>query len=127
MTTEIWIAIGVILTSLILILIVIFAKDYKKAKADAERIDEKRLNKEPVIEKMNVTVKGVNCSVHSKGFRLPELVKEFYITFETEEGKIFSIYVDEGSYEDFEEGQTGELTLVDGALLSFGLEGDQNE
>ena len=127
MVTEILIAIGVILASLILIMIATFAKGYKKTNAKAESVGEERLDNDPITEKMRVTVKAVNCSVKSGGFRSPELSEEYYITFESEDGEIFSIYVDEGACCGFEEGQAGVLTLVDGQLSSFISEGSQDE
>jgi hypothetical protein len=51
-------------------------------------------------------------------------VKEFYVKFRDESGKIYDLRVCEEDYCCFEIGMVGELTLVDGKLYSFNSNND---
>ncbi len=122
MTTEIIILIAIVLVALVPICLLLMPHKKDGSAKKADNYDEERLNREPITEKLHVTVTEVNCTVRSEGFRLPRTVTEFFIAFKDDEGKSFVLSVDEASYDGFDKGQTGELTLVDGALLSFVLD-----
>ena len=51
-------------------------------------------------------------------------VKEFVIVFEDSEGKFRRVLVGEDMYDAFEEGQVGMLTLINGQIDSFVLDGE---
>lgn len=56
------------------------------------------------------------------GIKTPKAVREFTVTFRTEDGGILKFNVPEEMYDGFEEGQRGLITLVDGILYGFELE-----
>ena len=93
---------------------------------------EKKMNKnskpakpkKKKVERVQVraTVVDQACGTKLVGIKILKLVKEFVVVFRTEDGKILELNVKEGMYDGFEIGQTGILTLVDGALYSFKLQ-----
>jgi len=68
-----------------------------------------------------VRVTGMKCGVKSVGIKNPKTVREFFVFFQTDEGKQLKVEVPEDVYSEFETGQCGELTLVDGKLFGFSL------
>ena len=72
------------------------------------------------------TVVDQTCCVKTIGIKTPKTIKEFTITFQSENGEIIRLNVPEEMYDGFEKGQTGTLTIVDGELYGFSLvENDQ--
>jgi len=69
--------------------------------------------------KLSVTVMDMRCGVKMVGIKTPKTVREFWITFQTEDGRILELPVREGMYHGFDEGQTGTLILKDGQVYSF--------
>lgn len=68
-----------------------------------------------------VTVVDQACCVKTIGIKTPKTIKEFKITFQTENGKIIRLNVPEEMYDGFDKNQTGILTLLDGQLYGFEL------
>lgn len=68
-----------------------------------------------------VTVIDQNCCVKMVGRREPKTIKEFSVSFQTEDGKLLKFDVPEDMYDGFEIGQKGILTVIDGALYGFSL------
>ena len=68
------------------------------------------------------TVIDQSCCVRSEGIKMPKTVRIFTIVFQLDNGEIFKLNVPEETYDGFEIGQVGELTTVDGELLSYILE-----
>lgn len=75
----------------------------------------------PQKQTMSATVVDMRCGVKLVGIKTPKAVKEFVVTFESEEFGTFDLPVPEANYDGFDKGQTGQLTLVNGQLYSFVL------
>ncbi|MBR2722318.1 MAG: hypothetical protein IKB75_06040 [Clostridia bacterium] len=79
---------------------------------------------EPEIVTMHAKVADMCCFTESKGTKMPILIRNFFVLFEDDNGQMHKIAVDEELYTAFEIGQVGELTLVDGGVTSYILDGD---
>ena len=69
------------------------------------------------------TVIEQTCCVKTVGIKTPKTIKEFTVVFQTETGNILKLNVQEEMYDGLEQGQTGRLSLVDGQLYGFELDG----
>ncbi len=105
-------------------------KEYKEMRLSQKenQADYDDENFEPVctINKFKATVIEQFCSAKMIGIKYPKAIREFTVVFKVDNGEIIKINVPEETYEGFDEGQTGILTLVDGELYSFELEKSEN-
>ena len=123
---------GAILAALIVWIIILIVKDYKKGKAENRRekireAEEEMLNDMGTVTSLHAEVVDMACGVTSIGyqnFKQPRAEKYFIITFKDDNGESLQISVDEELYGGFEIGMKGNLTLIDGQLSSFELDGN---
>ena len=78
----------------------------------------------PQTEILHVTVTEQYCRVDAVGTRSFRNVKTFAIHVRDDFGNERKIELPEELYDAFEVGQVGTLTLVDGEVYSFELDGD---
>ncbi len=71
---------------------------------------------------IKATVTEQSCCAKLVGTKTPKAVKEFTITFKTDDGQLLKLSVPEEMYDGFEKGQYGLLTIIDGELYSFDLD-----
>ena len=79
--------------------------------------------KETFCAKVIDRICGINTKT-SNAYKMVKTVKEFVIVFEDSEGKFRRVLVGEDMYDAFEEGQVGMLTLLNGQIDSFVLDGE---
>ena len=111
MTTQEWLMlIGAIVLFIVAIAAVVFSVMSKKhiSKALSAGLAE--------VSEYNVTVK--NLLTDSEGEK-----KNYFVIFESEENGELKISVNEEIFADFNIGEKGLLTLADGELLSFVIDG----
>ena len=106
------------------IFVVYFARNGKRIRAEVDRKEAKEAEREFATEELRVTVVSQSCRVLTTGIKNPKAVREFTVMMQKEDGTLFNLPVPEEAYEGFEEGQTGLLTLVEGELYSFELDGN---
>lgn len=120
----------VILGALLLILCAVglaFAvKNRDKIRASAVREDEAYFT-EPEAFTARAEVIDQRCAVRSEGERIARTVTEFCVYFRTEEGEQIALLVPEAYYHSIEIGQTGLLTIVNGELYSFDVDGAEED
>ena len=78
----------------------------------------------PNTEILHVSVVEQHCRVDAVGTRSFRNVKTFLIRVRDDFGNEREILLPEELYDAFEVGQVGTLTLVDGEVYSFELDGD---
>ena len=121
------IAFWVVVVGIIIIIstILIAVKKYKqnagnngiyKTNEDLEQ-DEAEFS----IVTVNAEVVDQVCYVKTVGMKTPKTVREFVITFKTENGDLMKFNVPEEMYDGFDENQKGILTFVDDQLYGFEL------
>ena len=66
------------------------------------------------------------CYVKTVGIKTPKTVREFVITFKTENGDFMKFNVPEEMYDGFDKNQKGILTFVDDQLYGFALLDDSD-
>lgn len=123
---------GAIVAALIIWIIILIVKDYKKGKAENRRekireAKEEMLNDMGTVTSLHAEVVDMSCGVTSIGyqnFKQPRAEKYFIIAFKDDNGESLQISVDEELYGGFEIGMKGNLTLIDGQLSSFELDGN---
>lgn len=71
---------------------------------------------------IKATVTEQSCCAKLVGTKTPKAVREFTITFKTDDGQLLKLSVPEEMYDGFEKGQYGLLTIIDGELYSFDLD-----
>lgn len=71
---------------------------------------------------IKATVTEQSCCAKLVGTKTPKAVKEFTITFKTDDGQLLKLSVPEEMYDGFEKGQHGLLKMTDGELYSFELD-----
>lgn len=81
----------------------------------------------PQTEILHVTVTEQYCRVDAVGTRSFRNVKTFAIHVRDAFGNERKIELPEELYDAFEVGQVGTLTLVDGEVYSFELDGDDGD
>ena len=81
----------------------------------------------PQTEILHVTVTEQYCRVDAVGTRSFRNVKTFAIHVRDDFGNERKIELPEELYDAFEVGQLGTLTLVDGEVYSFELDGDDGD
>lgn len=81
----------------------------------------------PQTEILHVTVTEQYCRVDAVGTRSFRNVKTFAIHVRDDFGNERKIELSEELYDAFEVGQVGTLTLVDGEVYSFELDGDDGD
>ena len=81
----------------------------------------------PQTEILHVTVTEQYCRVDAVGTRSFRNVKTFAIHVRDDFGNERKIELPEELYDAFEVGQVGTLTLVDGEVYSFELDGDDGD
>ena len=114
-------------TIFVIFCIIMYIKQLKRDIAkQKEHKNENNKPEEP--EYITVTTKATvvdqTCCVKTIGIKTPKMIKEFSITFQTENGEIISLNVPEEMYDGFDKKQTGVLTIVDGQLYGFELTDD---
>ena len=100
---------------------------YKRDSAKQNDLNDEGISQdrpEYTTVSVRATVVDQTCCVKTVGIRIPKTIKEFTITFKTENGDIVSLNVPEEMYDAFDKDQTGILTLVDGQLYGFELLND---
>ena len=92
----------------------------------AVRKYKKRLNElesepveEPPLTEINARVISMRCGTKMYGTKSPELHKEFFVTFLTDDGETFEYKVEEEIYLSIYEDQTGTLATVNGKFYGF--------
>jgi len=103
---------------LILISILDSIKNRGKTKTVKE-LEEERLAAEPEIITLHAEVIDMICGVNTVGHKTPKALKYFVIKFKADDGNILNIPVPEESYDGFDVGLAGELTLINGEIGSF--------
>ena len=91
------------------------------------KAEEEMLNDMGTVTSLHAEVVDMACGVTSIGyqnFKQPRAEKYFIITFKDDNGESLQISVDEELYGGFEIGMKGNLTLIDGQLSSFELDGN---
>jgi len=91
----------------------------KRLKAAKPLPEEPPAQPEFTTVAVKATVADMACAVRTEGWKTPKTVREFMVVFQTEDGQRLEFFVPEEMYDGFEKGQTGTLTLVDGALYGF--------
>lgn len=99
-----------------------YKRDIAKQK-ELKKEDIKPDEPEYTTVTMRATVVDQTCCVKMAGIKTPKTVKEFVVVFQLENGDILKLNVPEEMYDGFEQGQTGILSVIDGALYGFELEG----
>ena len=99
-----------------------YKRDIAKQK-ELKKEDSKPDEPEYTTVTMRATVVDQACCVKMAGIKTPKTVKEFVVVFQLENGDILKLNVPEEMYDGFEQGQTGILSVIDGALYGFELEG----
>ena len=99
-----------------------YKRDIAKQK-ELKKEDSKPDEPEYTTVTMRATVADQTCCVKMAGIKTPKTVKEFVVVFQLENGDILKLNVPEEMYDGFEQGQTGILSVIDGALYGFELEG----
>lgn len=75
---------------------------------------------------INAEVVDQVCYVKTVGIKTPKTVREFVITFKTENGDFMKFNVPEEMYDGFDKNQKGILTFVDDQLYGFELLDDSD-
>jgi len=116
----------VILGALLLVLctvgIIYAVKNRDKIRANAQR-EAEALFTEPEAFTARAEVIDQRCAVRSEGTRIARTVTEFCVYFRTEAGEEIALLVPEAYYHSIEIGQTGLVTIVNGELYSFDIDG----
>ena len=99
---------------------------FKKKNAQGEKpnLRDTWVDIDPVIVNMHVKVVDMCCFTETVGTQPPRLVQNFFVFFEDDGGEIHKIAVDEEIYCGFEVGQVGELTIIDGRISGYVLDGE---
>ena len=98
---------------------------YITTKEELREWEDKRLNDEGEVVTLHAEVVDMTCGVKMlpyQSYKLPQSVKQFIITFKTDDGNIITLPVLEEMYDGFEIGLVGTLTTIDGKLDSFQLD-----
>lgn len=111
------VVIGVIMLALVVGIICAFLREMKKRKQILKEF-EKPIELSPITEVDAVVVKK-ECCVKTYGLKMPESVKEFYLTFSTFSGESKRFSVNEELYLSVDEGVSGTIALVDDELFDF--------
>ena len=114
-------------TIFIIFAFVMFVKQCKRESAKQKELkseDIKQDEPEYTTVTVRATVVDQTCCVKTIGIKTPKTIKEFTITFQTENGEIIRLNVPEEMYDGFDKKQTGILTVVDGQLYGFELVDD---
>ena len=126
--TEIVLLCGAtVISATVVIGALITSKKQKNAPANIRKdnIDEEEF-REPETLEFHATVIDMNCQTRTVGIKQPELLKEFFVFFKDDNGKVYKIQVPEDMYECFDTLQVGTLTLIDGELFGFSLDEDND-
>ncbi|MBQ4119951.1 MAG: DUF2500 family protein [Clostridia bacterium] len=115
------VVIGVIMLVLAIGIINAFIREMKKRKQLLKDF-EKPIELSPITEVDAVVVKK-KCFVKSCGTKMPESVREFYLTFSTFSGEYKRYSVSEELYLSVDEGVSGTIALVDDEFFDFYFEG----
>ena len=114
------VVIGIIMFALAIGIINAFIREMKKRKQLLKEL-ENPVELSPIIE-VDAVVTKKECFVKSYGIKIPETVKEFYITFSTFSGEEKRYSVNEELYLSVEEGVVGSIALVDNRFFDFYFE-----
>ena len=120
-TTDYYIAAAIVLASLLLaffafvIMPIIAVRKYKKR---LNELESEPVEKLPLTE-INVRVVSMRCGTKVYGTKSPELHKEFFVTFLTDNGETLEYKVEEEIYLSIYEDQTGTLATVNGNFYGF--------
>ena len=89
---------------------------------EKERLAEQMLD-EPVddldIVAKDVTVLTLRCGVKMEGIKQPKTVRNFSVTFLTDDGEKLEFSVEEEFYTSLNEGERGSLALLNGAIYDY--------
>ncbi|MBQ9920134.1 MAG: hypothetical protein IJO49_04855 [Clostridia bacterium] len=112
--------ISVIMMALVIGIINAFVREMKKRKQLLKEF-EKDVELSPITE-VDAVVTKKECFVKSYGTKMPESVREFYLTFSTFSGEHKRYHVSEELYLRVEEGISGTIALVDNQFFDFYFE-----
>lgn len=116
--------VGVAAVAILVAAILLQVRDAKKNKhAYVTPTPEEIFNTEPTVISLHGEIVDVCCRVGSIGIKQPKTVKEFAVALRSDNGEVYPILVPEEIYDAFEIGQVGTLTLIDGVLDTFVLDG----
>ena len=98
-----------------------YGPDEKKMQEE-ERLAEQMLD-EPVddldIVAKDVTVLTLRCGVKMEGIKQPKTVRNFSVTFLTDDGEKLEFSVEEEFYTSLNEGERGSLALLNGVIYDY--------
>ena len=114
------VVISVIMLALVIGIINAFVREMKKRKQLLKEF-EKDVELSPITE-VDAVVAKKECFVKSYGTKMPESVREFYLTFSTFSGEHKRYSVSEELYLSVEEGVSGTIALVDNQFFDFYFE-----
>ncbi len=123
MSEKEWIILGILYAIFLIVCVSIVIHKYKKA-PNKELPHGEWVDIEPEILTMHARVADMCCFTETVGTQSPRLVQNFLVFFEDDGGEIHKIAVDEEIYCGFEVGQVGELTIIDGRISGYVLDGE---
>ncbi len=123
MENPITMIIGLLLIAIIALALLSLVRHLGKSKRTPDG-DAQTERVAPHRESLHVTVIDQYCSVQTVGSKSPRTVKTFTVRLQDDDGNIRTLSLPEKLYDAFEAGQRGTLTLVDGELYGFSLDGD---
>ena len=71
------------------------------------------------IKTADVTVLTLRCGVKMEGIKQPKTVRNFSVTFLTDDGEKLEFSVEEEFYTSLNEGERGSLALLNGAIYDY--------
>ena len=71
------------------------------------------------IKTVDVTVLTLRCGVKMEGIKQPKTVRNFLVTFLTDDGEKLEFSVEEEFYTSLNEGERGSLALLNGAIYDY--------
>ena len=120
-----FIAFGVMIAVIVFTVLFDYKKNGKEYKKQMEEIEEKKFSEEGELITMHAEIVDMLCGTGMVGsYRLPKSVKSFVIVFKNDDGEVTELLVPEEYYLELSLGQRGTLTLLEGRLDSFVLDGE---
>ena len=101
------------------IIILIVSLSAKNAPKDPREIELDEPIEELPIEALDVTVLELRCGVKIEGIKQPTTVRNFEVTFLTDDGEKLKFYVSEELYLALSEGERGSLALLNGQIYDY--------
>lgn len=116
---------GLMVAAIILTTVWDLKKNKEKYKKAAEEYENKRFSEEGESIQFHATIVDMVCGTGMVGsYRLPKSEKTFLIVFKDDSGEITELRVGEDVYTSLDVGMCGTLTILNGHLDSFELDGE---